>query len=1043
MKLRTISLLRHICIGMIIAVLLAAGLPGSRVEASASSSNVAAGRGPHAVAVNPDTNRIYVANVDSDSVSVLEDSDGGIVTVATVEVGTTPYAVAVNPVTNKIYVANVDSDTVTVIDGVTNNTVEVDVGTQPFAVAVNPVTNKIYIANIGDDTMTVIDGATNHTTHVDTGESPFAVAVNEATNTIYAANIDSDTVTVIDGLSHAALTVPTGAGPNDLAVNPLNGSVYVTNFYDNTVTVIDGVTNDTSTLVVGTTPNAVKVNETTGKIYVVNDSSNNMSVIDGSDHSISTVSVGAGPTALAINADTNKIYVANYDSNSVTVIDGASLLTSTVSAGTNPIAAAVNKSLNKVYVANFNSDEITIISDERVTAADLSTLAVSAGSLSPTFDPSITSYTVHVGNEVTNVTVTAETYDSSASISVTEDVYANSAEIPVGLHVGANVLPIVVHAADELTSKTYTLTIYRAGVTEPNADLSSLNVSVGTLQPSFTPEVTTYSLNVGHEVNSLSVTAVTYGQATAMKINGSPRDSSVPLSMGLQTGANQVVIVTTAEDGLTSKTYTLTVNRAEAPMEYNPNPSHTSTTDTPNPKPADDDVKKSSNGVTLGKGAAALTVTAATGTNGKAASTAMLHADSLTKAFSLLKEDASIEQTITFVMEISGTEAIHSVGIPAKVLVAAASENPNAAIKLKAGNAGYTLPINFPALTSFLKQLGGKLENAIVYLTMETMADPTKEQMVEQARAAGVTLRGDIIDFTLTVEVDGSKQVFADFGRTYVNRSITLTGNADASGSTGTGVMDITQATAVRIDPLTGDVSFVPSVFTTTNGMTEVRIFRPGNSLYAVAQTKKSFADLQGHWSQTDVELLASKLIVNGQTETGFVPEGNVTRAEFVSLIVRALGIEEASLTAQMNIQTYIQPNIQPNTYSFTDVGQADWFAGAVGAATKAHIVSGFEDGTFRPNDTITREQMAVILSNALSFADKPVAVAGKLNPLLDAYQDKAAISSWARVAAAQMLESGVMTGITDHQFAPQNMATRAQAVVVIKRLLQAAGFIN
>ncbi|RAV17658.1 S-layer homology domain-containing protein [Paenibacillus contaminans] len=1016
---------------MIVAVLLTAGLPVSQAEASASSSNAAAGRGPHAVAVNPDTNRIYVANVDSDNVSVLQDSDGGIVTVATVEVGTTPYALALNPVTNKIYVANADSDTVTVIDGVTNNAVEVEVGIQPFAVAVNPVTDKIYVANIGDDTITVIDGATNHTTSIDTGKSPFAVAVNEATNTIYVANIDSDTVTVIDGLSHATLTVPTGAGPNDLAVNPLNGNVYVTNFYDNTVTVIDGVTNGTSTLITGTTPTAVKVNETTGKIYVANDSSNNVTVINGGDHSISTVSVGAGPNALAINADTNKIYVANYDSNSVTVIDGASLLTSTVSAGTNPIAAAVNEAMNKVYAANFNSDEITVISEERVTAADLSTLAVSTGSLSPTFDPSITSYTVHVGNEVTGVTVTAETYDSSARISVTEEVYANSAEIPVSLHVGANVLPIVVHAADELTSKTYTVTIYRAGVTEPNADLSGLNVSAGTLQPSFTPEVSAYSLNVGYEVNSLSVIAVTYDPATTMKINGIPHGSGVPLSMRLQTGANQAVIVTTAEDGLTSKTYTLTVNRAEA--QISPKPSDTSTTNTPKPKPTDDDVKKSSDGVILGSGAATLTVTAAAGTNGKATSTSMLHADSLTKAFSLLKEEASLARTITF--EMSGTEAIRKVGIPAKVLVAAASENPDAAIKLKAGNVGYTLPINFPTLTSFLKQLGSKMENAIVYITMETIDDPTKERLVEQARAAGIGLIGDIIDFSLAVEADGSKQVFADFGRTYVNRSIALTGTAGSTGATGTGAMDITQATAVRIDPITGDVFFVPSVLITSNGMTEARIFRPGNSLYAIAQTKRSFTDLQGHWSQNDVELLASKLIVNGRTETGFVPEGNVTRAEFVSLIVRALGVEEDSMTTQMSIQ--------PNTHSFTDVGQSDWFAGVVGAATKAHIVSGFEDGTFRPNDTITREQMAVILSNALSFADKPVAVAGKLNPLLDVYQDKAAMSSWARVAAAQMLESGVMTGITDRLFAPQDIATRAQAVVVIKRLLQAAGFIN
>ena len=79
----------------------------------------------------------------------------------TVSVGTSPGAMAVNPVTNKIYVANYGSGTVTVIDGATNTTTTVTVGDRPTAVAVNPVTNKIYVANNGSDNVTVIDGATN------------------------------------------------------------------------------------------------------------------------------------------------------------------------------------------------------------------------------------------------------------------------------------------------------------------------------------------------------------------------------------------------------------------------------------------------------------------------------------------------------------------------------------------------------------------------------------------------------------------------------------------------------------------------------------------------------------------------------------------------------------------------------------------------------------------------------------------------------------------------------------------------------------------
>src|SRR2546430_275268 len=82
---------------------------------------------------------------------------------ATVAAGANPYAVAVNPVTNKIYVANFNGNDVTVIDGATNSTGTVPAGPHPYAVAVNAVTNKVYVANERDSSVTVIDGATNTT----------------------------------------------------------------------------------------------------------------------------------------------------------------------------------------------------------------------------------------------------------------------------------------------------------------------------------------------------------------------------------------------------------------------------------------------------------------------------------------------------------------------------------------------------------------------------------------------------------------------------------------------------------------------------------------------------------------------------------------------------------------------------------------------------------------------------------------------------------------------------------------------------------------
>ena len=117
----------------------------------------------------------------------LDPTPGGTVqadtVAATVAAGDGPRAVAVNPVTNKIYVANQSGRTVTVIDGRDHSTTTVTAGSLSVAVAVNPVTNKIYVANASSGDVTVIDGGDNSTTTVTVGTNPTAVAVVHARRT--------------------------------------------------------------------------------------------------------------------------------------------------------------------------------------------------------------------------------------------------------------------------------------------------------------------------------------------------------------------------------------------------------------------------------------------------------------------------------------------------------------------------------------------------------------------------------------------------------------------------------------------------------------------------------------------------------------------------------------------------------------------------------------------------------------------------------------------------------------------------------------------
>src|SRR5690606_11235384 len=130
------------------------------------------------------------------------------------------------------------------------------------------------------------------------------------------------------------------------------------------------------------------------------------------------------------------------------------------------------------------------------------------------------------------------------------------------------------------------------------------------------------------------------------------------------------------------------------------------------------------------------------------------------------------------------------------------------------------------------------------------------------------------------------------------------------------------------------------------------------NSIYGVVQFNKTFPDVAAHWGKGYVESVANKLIVEGYEDGTFGPDRSITRAEFATVIVRALGLSSKKGTA-----------------SFSDVKSGDWFANAVAVAAEAGIVKGYEDGTFQPNKVITREELAAMVVRASAFAGKDLSV--------------------------------------------------------------------
>ncbi len=123
------------------------------------------------------------------------------------------------------------------------------------------------------------------------------------------------------------------------------------------------------------------------------------------------------------------------------------------------------------------------------------------------------------------------------------------------------------------------------------------------------------------------------------------------------------------------------------------------------------------------------------------------------------------------------------------------------------------------------------------------------------------------------------------------------------------------------------------------------------NSTFALIRHQKHFTDVEDHWSEEAVNDMASRYILNGVDESNFHPDAAVTRAEFTAIIVRALGLADKG-----------------GTSPYSDVKSSDWYVGAVATAKEYGIVDGYEDGTFGPNKTITRQEAMVMIARAMKL---------------------------------------------------------------------------
>lgn len=169
--------------------------------------------------------------------------------------------------------------------------------------------------------------------------------------------------------------------------------------------------------------------------------------------------------------------------------------------------------------------------------------------------------------------------------------------------------------------------------------------------------------------------------------------------------------------------------------------------------------------------------------------------------------------------------------------------------------------------------------------------------------------------------------------------------------------------------------------------------------------------DVDGHWAEAYVKRLQSAGIMQGYEDGTFRPDGTVTRAEFVTMLVR-LVYDGTGLTAVLSDKP------------FADVSETDWYYPYVCAAVQGGFVVADADGTFRPSDAITREEMVVMITLALELSGG----ACDFSDIPETYPHYDAVSA--------AVEAGILTGYEDGTFRPLSTATRGETAAMVCRMI-------
>ncbi len=343
-------------------------------------------------------------------------------------------------------------------------------------------------------------------------------------------------------------------------------------------------------------------------------------------------------------------------------------------------------------------------------------------------------------------------------------------------------------------------------------------------------------------------------------------------------------------------------------------------------------------------------------------------------------------------------------------------EQKDATLEIKTGTATYTLPASQINIDSISEQIGSQIDLKDIKVSVKIAEPPadTVRIVEDAADKNSFQLVVKPIEFEITC-TNGNKTIGVSKFNGYVERTVAIPDGVDPSRIT-TGV----------VLNANGTVTHVPTQIIKVGGKYYAKINSLTNSVYSVVYNPVTFSDVSGHWAKDAVNNMGSRMVVAGTGKDAYTPDRSITRAEFAAIVVRALGLQQGTSES-----------------SFTDVALTNWFNGYVDTATDYDLITGYNKASFKPNDTITREQAMAILARAMKLTGLEISLnESDTAALLSDYTDGAKVSAYAKESVAACIKAGVVSGSSKTTLSPKASVTRAEVAAMIQRLLEKSNLI-